>query len=98
MGDIHHQCGLYGPHRRAFAKAHGRSLAAKQLSMAELESVVIEQPDYVSALGKLITNVELQTWQDYLRLLVLWGAAPSLPKRFADQQFDFFSHTLDGVE
>ncbi len=70
----------------------------QQLSVANLESVVVEQPDYVKALGELITNVELQTWKDYLRLHVLSGAAPFLPKRFVDQQFDFFSRTLGGVE
>ena len=56
----------------------------------------VSAPDYMAAF-----SAGLKTWtpsqiQTYLKWRVVHGAAAALPKAFADANWDFFSHTLQG--
>jgi len=56
----------------------------------------VSAPDYMTAF-----SAGLKTWtpaqiQTYLKWRVVHGAASALPKAFADANWDFFSHTLQG--
>ena len=60
-------------------------------------TVNVWQPDFFKAADGLLKSVPLATWKTYLRWRLLSSAAPSLPKRFVDENFAFFSKTLSGV-
>ena len=45
----------------------------------------------------LIRSEPLTTWKAYLRWHLISAAAPALPKRFVDENFDFNGKTLAGV-
>ncbi len=60
-------------------------------------TVNVWQPDFFKAADGLLKSVPLATWKTYLRWRLLSSAAPSLPKRFVDENFAFFSKTLSGI-
>ncbi len=70
------------------------------LSTSGLDSqtqVIATQPSALTAAAKLMTDVPLQTWKDYLSLRILDDAAPYLSKAFVDENFDFQGKTLSGT-
>lgn len=56
----------------------------------------IAPPKFFKELDAMLTDVSLDDWKIYLRWTVLNAAAPSLPKAFADENFDFFGRYLSG--
>lgn len=60
-------------------------------------AVNVWQPDYFKAADALLQSEPLSTWKAYLRWRLLSAAAPSLPKRYVDENFAFFGKTLSGV-
>ena len=62
------------------------------------ESVIVVQPSYLSAFNQLFTQVEVESWKDYLRANVLSSYANYLPRAFVDTRFDFYSKFLYGRE
>jgi putative endopeptidase len=63
----------------------------------KVESVVIRQPSYFSALGKLMIDTPLPVWKVYFKWQVLSAAAPYLSKAFVDEQFAFRGTVLSGI-
>ena len=63
----------------------------------KVDSVIVAQPTYVTALGKLVASTPLPAWKAYFRWHVLSSNAPMLSKRFADENFAFYSTVLRGV-
>ncbi len=64
----------------------------------ELESFVIAQTDYFSALGKLITTTAIEHWKHYLRFKLLKAYAPYLSDAFVAEDFNFKRRVLRGQE
>ena len=69
---------------------HGQNVAAEV-------TVNVWQPDFFQAANRLIRSEPLTTWKAYLRWHLISAAAPALPKRFVDENFDFNGKTLAGV-
>jgi putative endopeptidase len=61
-------------------------------------SINVSVPEYVKALDGLIASTPVGDLKAYLRFHVLHTSADLLPKRFADEDFDFFSRTLNGQQ
>lgn len=59
--------------------------------------VIVRQPDYLTALGKLFAETPLPVWKNYYQWKVLDAYAPLLSKRFVDEDFAFSSVTLRGI-
>jgi len=55
------------------------------------------QPDFFQAADKMLSSEPLASWKTYLRWHLLTSAAPTLPKRFVDENFAFFGKTLSGT-
>jgi putative endopeptidase len=55
------------------------------------------QPDFFKAADTLLASEPLSTWKTYLRWRLLAAAAPSLSKKFVDEDFAFTGKTLAGV-
>ena len=59
---------------------------------------IVRQPDYFTAAATLIADEPLDVWKDYLRFHRLSNMAPYLSQAFVDEDFDFYSRTLRGIE
>ncbi len=63
----------------------------------KVDSVIVAQPTYLTAFGKLVANTPMPVWQAYFRWHTLSDFAPLLSKRFADENFAFYGTVLRGV-
>ncbi len=55
-------------------------------------------PEFLPAMIKLVRATDIETLRAYMRYHLLTAAASQLPKRFDDENFDFYSRKLNGVE
>jgi predicted metalloendopeptidase len=55
------------------------------------------EPEFFATADKLVTSEPLATWKAYLRWHLLSSAAPTLSKKFVDENFAFYGKTLSGV-
>jgi putative endopeptidase len=58
---------------------------------------VVWQPTALIGLSRLVATESLDTWKDYLKFHALEDAAPYLPKKFVDENFDFYARVLHGT-
>jgi putative endopeptidase len=58
----------------------------------------VGQPDFFREANRMLTEVPVENWKTYLRWMVLNRSAQLLPKRFADENFNFYSRTLSGTK
>ncbi|HEX8197553.1 MAG TPA: M13 family metallopeptidase [Pyrinomonadaceae bacterium] len=57
------------------------------------------QPKFFEEFNRMLSDVPVNDWKTYLRWMTVFNAsAYALPKRFADENFDFYSRTLRGVK
>lgn len=66
--------------------------------LTNVNEIIIGQPSYFEALGKIVAATDLQSWQDYLTFHTVNDYADKLSKAFVDRQFQFYSTTLRGVK
>ncbi len=64
----------------------------------ELKEINVGQPDFFKALDAQLTATPLGDWKTYLRWHLVNAAAPGLPERFVDEDFDFRGKTLTGAK
>jgi putative endopeptidase len=64
---------------------------------AEIHTLIVAQPSYFDAIGGILREVPLTTWQAYLAYNLLSAYAPYLSAPFAAEDFAFEQHTLRGV-
>ncbi len=62
------------------------------------QSVNVAVPDFFTAMNRLLESTSMEDVKSYLRWQLLHASAERLPKRFADENFDFFSRTLAGQQ
>jgi putative endopeptidase len=60
--------------------------------------VNIHQPRYVKELNTLLETAPLEDWKVYLNYQLINGASPYLSTSFEEENFAFYSTTLNGVE
>ena len=61
-------------------------------------SLNVSEPDFIKNMNGLLKSVSLADWKTYFRWHVVHANAPVLPKKFADENFEFFSKTLQGTK
>ena len=69
----------------------------RELGAPELGEVVVGQPDFFSAVSKLIEETPLEVWKTWIRWRLVHDAAPYLSKPFVDENFAFYGKTLSGT-
>ena len=69
----------------------------QQQHVPEGVAINVWQPDFFRAADSLVKSEPLATWKTYLRWHLLNAAAPTLPKRFVDENFAFYGRTLAGT-
>ena len=63
----------------------------------KVDYLLVSQPSYVTALGKLLVSKPLSVWRTYLKWRLIADYAPYLSKAFVDENFAFNGATLTGV-
>jgi putative endopeptidase len=74
-----------------------RALVAGIGVPADVQHVIVGQPKFVEALGRLIAERPLDDWKAYLRYQVLNNAAPYLAEAFEEERFRFYGTVLNGT-
>ena len=69
----------------------------KATGISTQKEFVVRQPSYLEALGKLLTEVDLETWKNYLRLRVIDSYSGSLTEALELRHFEFHSTAISGV-
>ncbi len=64
--------------------------------VADIDEIVVRQPDYLTALATLQADTPITDWQDYHRFHLLRSHAGSLPAAFVEENFDFYGRILNG--
>ncbi|MEO0311186.1 MAG: Neutral endopeptidase [Bacteroidota bacterium] len=62
------------------------------------DTVVIGQPEFFTALDKLVKETSLDTWKDYCRWQYLNTFSPYLNKELDQAHFNFYAKTLSGQQ
>lgn len=65
--------------------------------LAQQAGFIVWQPKAVSGIAALVGKQPLDAWKDWLAFHALDGAAPYLPKAFADAHFAFHGTALSGT-
>jgi putative endopeptidase len=60
--------------------------------------VNVRQPEFFKAMNEQLASVPLPDWKTYLRWHVIHAAAPGLPDRFVQENFDFYDKKLSGTK
>ncbi len=69
-----------------------------EAGIADIGNVVIFMTDYLGELDEIIQATDIGTWKTYLRWTALNTMAGRLTAELDDQDFDFYSKTLSGIE
>jgi putative endopeptidase len=70
----------------------------EEAGLQNVGSVVLFMTDYLRALDGIIVDTDLATWKTYLTWVALNNAASRLTTALDEQNFNFYSKTLAGVE
>lgn len=62
-----------------------------------VEHMIIRQPSYFEEFGAMFSDVDVQTWKDYLKFRLVNDAAPILTEDFSERRFAFYGTTLRGI-
>ena len=63
----------------------------------KVDYLIISQPTYFTAFGKLLQKTPLAVWKTYFKWHVLQSEAPYLNKAFVDERFAFYGTALRGI-
>jgi len=66
--------------------------------LGAVQTVVAAQTTAIAAEGQLFAEVPVDTWKNWLTVRFLSNYAQFLPRAFDEANFNFYSHTLNGVE
>jgi putative endopeptidase len=70
----------------------------KQVGAPDVSSADIGQTDFFKAVDAALVSVPLDQWKIYLRWQLIHDAAEALPKKFVDENFDFYGRQLTGAK
>jgi putative endopeptidase len=73
-------------------------LRGAQIPSDKVAAVIVTQPSYFEALGKMFDDVPLAGWRVYYRYKLLSTYASDLPAKFVQRQFEFNDRTMSGIE
>jgi endothelin-converting enzyme/putative endopeptidase len=68
----------------------------KAVASPEITEINNANPEFISSLVSTVRETDMNTLRAYLRYHLLTGAANRLPKKFDDENFDFYGRILTG--
>ncbi len=66
------------------------------LGHGDIAEINVEQPDFFKEVNRQLMTTGLSDWRAYLRFHLIDAAAPSLSRKFVDEDFDFKGRILSG--
>ena len=85
------------PELKSFTPNFSWAAYLRELGAPPVAAVNLGQPKYFEEVNKELLATPLPVWKTYLRWHLLHSAAPSLSKKFVDEDFDFYGKTLEGT-
>src|SRR5258708_34436154 len=70
----------------------------RALGHTEVQELNVAQPNFFVALNGQLNSTHLEDWKTYFRWHVVDSAAPALPEKFVDEDFDFRGRILTGAK
>jgi putative endopeptidase len=64
----------------------------------KFDSLNIVEPDFIKGMQSVLDAHSLDEWKIYLRWHVVYANSPNLPSAFVNENFEFFSKTLQGTK
>lgn len=74
------------------------ALFNQQVGLGKVDSVIVGQPEFVTALNGYLKSYPINEWKDYLKFHLFSNLSEYLDDKTYQENFNFFSKTLDGVE
>jgi predicted metalloendopeptidase len=70
----------------------------RNIGFPNIHQVNVGQPEFFQALDKQLKSVSIPDWKTYLRWHFILSAAPALPGKFVEENFNFYGRTLTGAK
>ncbi|WP_211338070.1 M13 family metallopeptidase [Mangrovibacterium diazotrophicum] len=74
------------------------TLFSSEMGFSQIDTVIVGQPEFLTALNGYLKSYPLSVWKDYLKLHFLDGVASYLDDHTFMTSFNFYSKTLRGIE
>lgn len=74
------------------------NLWLETLGVSDQADIIIGQPDYAKAIGDLVANEDMATWQTYLNWQVINGFSSYLNEDITKQNFEFYGKNINGQQ
>ncbi len=68
----------------------------KGINSPEITEINNANPEFITAMMQAMKDTDIETLKAYMRYHLLTGSANRLPKRFDDENFDFYGRKLTG--
>lgn len=68
-----------------------------EVGLPRIDSVIVGQPEFYTALNGYLKTIPLDNWKDYLKYHLVRRLAPYLDDKTYKEVFDFYATTLRGV-
>jgi putative endopeptidase len=69
-----------------------------QIGVQHIDSILVGQPEFITALDKAIHTADMQTLRDYMTFHLVSEYASCLSKPFVDANFNFYSKEIRGAQ
>ncbi|WP_251357977.1 M13 family metallopeptidase [Kangiella sp. TOML190] len=70
----------------------------KAAMVSSMDKAIVGQPDYFTAVDKMLKEVSLDDWKTYFKWHLITNAAPFLNKAMDQENFRFYQGVLSGVK
>ncbi|MBL7959050.1 M13 family metallopeptidase, partial [bacterium] len=74
------------------------NILLKEMGVTKLDTVVVGQPEFFKTLDDKVKSIPIDQWKTYLRWNLINSYAAYVSKKFDDQDFDFYSRTIYGIQ
>jgi predicted metalloendopeptidase len=74
------------------------SLVMASAGLKGEKEVIVRQPDYFTAMVEIVNDVPIEQWRGYLYWHLLSTSAPYLGDAYVQEDFNFYSGVLRGIE
>ena len=69
----------------------------KGIGLPKIDTVIVSQPRYIAALQTIFKENKVEDWKEYMRWMLLRGAAGQLSTTIEAANFEFYGKTLTGA-
>jgi len=70
----------------------------KKIGAPAFTEINVAHPDFFKGVDQMLTSVSINDWKTYLRWHLVHNAADSLSSAFVNEDFNFYSKTLNGTK